>query len=103
MGDHGRVIPFRHFKSLTIGVCIVLILSLVALILLGLMYTQQRRQIAFLEKSLAETRAQTSKLRDEKDLYLTQLIAQQKQTGELSQNQPDGKQPQKEDAQTESR
>ena len=102
VGDHGRVIPFRHFKSLTIGVCIVLILSLVALILLGLMYTQQRRQIAFLEKSLAETRAQTSKLRDEKDLYLTQLIAQQKQTGELSQNQPDGKQPQKEDAQTES-
>ena len=86
VGDHGRVIPFRHFKALTIGVSIVLLLSLGALILLGIMHVNLRQQIVILQKNLEETGAQTAKFRDEKDLYLTQLIALQKQTGELSQN-----------------
>jgi hypothetical protein len=86
VGDHGRVIPFRHFKALTIGVSIVLLLSLGALILLGIMHVNLRQQIVILQKNLEETGAQTAKFRDEKDLYLTQLIALQKQTGELPQN-----------------
>jgi len=86
VGDHGRVIPFRHFKALTIGVSIVLFLSLGALILLGVLHINLRQQIVVLQKNLEKTRAQTTKFRDEKDLYLTQLIALQKQTGELPQN-----------------
>jgi hypothetical protein len=88
VGDHGRVIPFRHFKALTIGVGIVLISSLGALILLSIMYLNLRQQYVVLQKNLDETHAQTAKFRDEKDLYLTRLIALQKQTGELPQSPP---------------
>jgi len=101
VGDHGRVIPFRHFKALTVGVGIALILCIGALILLGVMYAHQRQKIITLQENLMETRAQTAKFRDEKDLYLTQLIALQKQTGELAQNSPDEKESLKESAQLE--
>lgn len=103
VGDHGRVIPFRHFKALTVGVGITLILSLCALILLGFMYTRQRQKIDALQKNLMETRAQTAKFRDEKDLYHTQLIALQKQTGELPQNPVDEKESPKESALSEAK
>ncbi len=86
VGEHGRVIPFRHFKTLTIAVGIVLLLSLGALALLGFLHVHLRQQIVELQKSLDDTRAQTAKIRDEKDLYLTQLTALQKQNGELSKN-----------------
>jgi uncharacterized coiled-coil protein SlyX len=79
VGDHGRVIPFRHFKALTIAAGLVLVLSLAALIVLGVRYAHQYQEIAQLQKTLQETRAQSAKLRDEKDLYLTQLIALKKQ------------------------
>lgn len=87
VGEHGRVIPFRHFKALISGVGVVLILSLAAVILLGFLYTRQGRQLSALQKDLEKTRTQTAKIRDEKDLYLTQLIALQKQTGELPKKQ----------------
>jgi hypothetical protein len=83
VGDHGRVIPFRHFKALIIGVGVVLILSLCALILLGVMYTRQRGQVGHLQKQLEQMRAQSAKFRDDKDLYLTQLKVLQMQTGVL--------------------
>jgi hypothetical protein len=85
VGDQGRVIPFRHFKALTFGVSIVLILSLCALILLGVLYTRQNGQIDRLQENLEQLRAQNTKFRDEKDLYLTQLIALKKQSGTLPQ------------------
>jgi hypothetical protein len=85
VGDHGRVIPFRHFKALTVGVGIVLILSLCALILLGVLFTRQREQIGTLQKDLEQMRAQSTKFRDEKDLYMTQLKVLQMQTGALPQ------------------
>jgi hypothetical protein len=83
VGDHGRVIPFRHFKALIVGVGVVLILSLCALILLGVLFTRQRGQIVHLQAQLEKLHIQSTKIRDEKDLYLTQLIALQKQTGTL--------------------
>jgi hypothetical protein len=89
VGEHGRVIPFRHFKSLIVGVAVVLILSLCALILLGVLYTRQRGQIGHLQVQLEQLRTQSTKIRDEKDLYLTQLIALQKQTGMLPQRSAD--------------
>ena len=85
VGDHGRVIPFRHFKALVVGVGVVLMLSLCALVLLGVLYTRQRSQIGHLQTQLNRLSTQSAKLRDEKDLYLTQLIALQKQTGTLPQ------------------
>jgi hypothetical protein len=85
VGDHGRVIPFRHFKALTVGVGIVLLLSMGALVFLGVLATHQRRQIGVLQQNLVQLSDQSTKLRDEKDLYLTQLIALKKQTGTLPQ------------------
>ena len=92
VGDHGRVIPFRHFKALTFGVSIVLLLSLSALILLAVLYTRQRGQVERLQTDLEQMRVQNTKFRDEKDLYLTQLIALQKQTGAPAQKPPDAAQ-----------
>ena len=89
VGDHGRVIPFRHFKTLIVGVGVVLTLSLCALILLGVLYTRQRGQIGRLQEDLEQLQAQSAKFRDEKDLYLTQLIALQKQSGALPQKPAD--------------
>jgi hypothetical protein len=89
VGDHGRVIPFRHFKALTVGVGIVLMLSMGALVLLGVLVTHQRNQIGGLQHNLEQLSDQSTKLRDEKDLYLTQLIALQKQTGTLPQKKTD--------------
>ena len=83
VGDHGRVIPFRHFKALAIGVCMVLILSLAALVGLGFLYRLQHHQLIALQKSLEQTDVQISKLRDEKDLCLAEMIAMKKQVGEL--------------------
>lgn len=89
VGDQGRVIPFRHFKALTFGVSIVLILGLCALILLGVSYTRQNMQIDRLQESLEQLRVQNTKFRDEKDLYLTKLIALKKQSGTLPQKSAD--------------
>jgi hypothetical protein len=89
VGDHGRVIPFRHFKALIVGVGVVLVLSLCALILLGVLYTGQRGQIVHLQAQVEQLRTQSTKIRDEKDLYLTELIALQKQTGTLPQKPAD--------------
>jgi hypothetical protein len=88
VGEHGRVIPFRHFKALVIGVCAVLILSLAALAALGFVCRHQYHQLIALQKSLDQTNLQTSKLRDEKDLCLTGLMAMKNQAGELPQAPP---------------
>ena len=83
VGDHGRVIPFRHFKALTFGVCLVLVLSLTAVAGLGFLYRHQHHQMIALQKSLEQTDVQISKLRDEKDLCLAEMIAMKKEVGEL--------------------
>jgi hypothetical protein len=85
VGEHGRVIPFRHFKALIVGVGVVLILSLCALILLGVLYTRQHGRISKLQEDLEQMRVQSTKFRDEKDLYLTRLKALQMKTGVLPQ------------------
>ncbi len=88
VGDHGRVIPFRHFKALIVGVGIILIGGLTASIVLGIVCSRQRQIMGDLSKNLAAIRAQVSKFRDEKDLCLTELIALKKQTGELPKTAP---------------
>jgi hypothetical protein len=85
VGDHGRVIPFRHFKALIVGVGVVLTLSFCALILMGVLYTRQSGQNGHLREQLEQLHTQSTKLRDEKDICLTQLIALKNQAGVLAQ------------------
>ena len=70
VGDRGRVIPFRHFKGIALGVCCVSFLLLVAFITMSLLYVSQGQKLARLDSELKNARIQSSKLRDEKDLYL---------------------------------
>ena len=79
VGDRGRVIPFRHFKGIALGVCCVSFLLLVAFITMSLLYINQGQKLASLDSELKNARIQSSKLRDEKDLYLTKLMLTQKQ------------------------
>jgi hypothetical protein len=78
VGDRGRVIPFRHFKGIALGVCTVSFLLLVAFVVISLLYIGQGRKLASLEAQLEQTQLQSSKLRDEKDLYLTKLMLAEK-------------------------
>jgi len=94
VGDHGRVIPFRHFKALAIGVCGGLALALAAVVVLVFLYAHQGRKLEELSDQLKEAHLQSSKLRDEKDLYLTKLMLQQNQIGEgLSKPAPSSSDP----------
>ena len=79
VGDRGRVIPFRHFKGIALGVCCVSFLLLVAFIVISLLYIGQGRKLASLEAQLEQAQLQISKMRDEKDLYLTKLMRAEKQ------------------------
>ncbi len=79
VGDRGRVIPFRHFKGIALTVCCISFLLLVAIIVMSILYINQGRKLASLNSKLEEAQLQNSKLRDEKDLYLTKLMLTQKQ------------------------
>jgi hypothetical protein len=79
VGDRGRVIPFRHFKGIALGVCCLSFFLLVAFIVMSMLYIGQGKKMASLEDQLKEAQLQSSKLRDEKDLYLTKLMMTQKQ------------------------
>ena len=74
VGDHGRVIPFRRFKGIAIGVVGGLILAVLVIIGLGTAYMLQANKINHLSASLAESNEQIAKLRDEKDLLLAKMV-----------------------------
>jgi uncharacterized coiled-coil protein SlyX len=78
VGDHGRVIPFRRFKGIAIGVVGGLILAVLVIIGLGTAYMLQANKINRLSASLAESNEQIAKLRDEKDLLLAKLVVNKK-------------------------
>jgi hypothetical protein len=77
VGDHGRVIPFRHFKGIVITLCTVFLLILTAFIVVAFFYARQIKTISALELQIAEAELQNSRLRDEKDLYLTKLTLEE--------------------------
>lgn len=79
VGDHGRVIPFRHFKALSISVFIILTISIAAGVVFGFLYYKQRQAYNALRYETSQTDLQSSKLRDEKDLCLAKLVALKKQ------------------------
>lgn len=79
VGDHGKIIPFRRFKGLAIGAIGLLIFSIAALIVLSILFAQQRQTIAQLQSDLETVQQQARQLKHEKDLYLTQLVVKQEQ------------------------
>jgi hypothetical protein len=87
VGDHGRVIPFKHFKTLAIGICLGFMLALIAVVVLVVLYAGQGQKLEQLNARLEEALNQNSKLRDEKDLYLTQLMVKKNQSRDTA-NKP---------------
>ena len=79
VGDHGHVIQFHRFKGAAIGGICLLTISIIVLIVLTITYARQRERIGQFQSELENLRRQAVQLRDEKDLYLTQLIARQEQ------------------------
>lgn len=89
VGDHGRVIPFRHFKGLAITLCVGFILMLIAIIVMAILYTHQMKKLETLHARISEVQQQNSKLRDEKDLSLTRLMLKEnKRTAKTERPKP---------------
>jgi uncharacterized coiled-coil protein SlyX len=78
VGDHGRIIPFRRFKGIAIGVVGGLILAVLVIIGLSIAYVLQANTIDELKASLEESTRQIAKLRDEKDLLLAKVVVTNK-------------------------
>lgn len=77
VGEHGRVIPFKHFKGLVIAVAVALLLSQLAAVVLGIAYFQKHRAAQDFEEELADLRRQIGTLRDEKDFLLAKVVIEQ--------------------------
>jgi Tfp pilus assembly protein PilX len=84
VGEHGRVIPFRHFKAIAIAMVVTVVLSLAGVTVQSVRYAQQSRTINRLQDELGELKAQTALLRNEKDILLTRLVIDKAQA-----NMPD--------------
>jgi low affinity Fe/Cu permease len=80
VGEHGRVIPFRHFKAIAITMVVTLVLSLAGVTVQSVRYAQQSRNIIRLQDELGELKAQTALLRNEKDVLLTKMVIDRVQT-----------------------
>jgi low affinity Fe/Cu permease len=80
VGEHGRVIPFRHFKAIAIVMMVTLVLSLAGVTVQSVRYAQQSRNILRLQDELGELKAQTALLRNEKDILLTKMVIDRVQT-----------------------
>ena len=73
VGEHGRVIPVRRFKEMAIAIFAVALLSLGALIVLGLLYFRQGQALQDLRSDLAEANQHIARLKDEKDVLSARL------------------------------
>jgi len=74
VGEHGRVIPFRHFKEIAIAVIGIAFLSLAALVVIAYLYLQQGKTIGRLQGDLDVARRQAAQLKDEKDVLHAKLV-----------------------------
>lgn len=73
VGEHGRVIPFRHFKAIVVATIGLLLASLLGLAVLGALYVRQGRSVDRLQSELDTARQQAAQLRDEKDVLHASL------------------------------
>ena len=90
VGEHGRVIPFKHFKGLAMAVVGVVALALLALAVLGIAYVRQDAAMEKLRAELTDALQQAGKLRDEKDLLMTRLVVTKEMPGNQAQAEPAG-------------
>lgn len=88
VGEHGRVIPFKHFKGLAMAVVGVVALSLLALVVLGIAYVRQDAAMDNLRAELTDALQQAEKLRDEKDLLMTKLVVTKEMPDNQAQTEP---------------
>ena len=78
VGEHGRIIPLKGFKTIAVSALCVMAIAVAAAIIFGIAAKRRSVEIERLQVQLQESRDLAAKLRDEKDLYLTQFIASQK-------------------------
>ena len=79
VGEQGQVFPFQRFKNLAKVVVGGLILCLILAVVLGALLVRSQHRFSKLKNDLEGTRQQLAKLRDEKDLLLTQIVIKKKQ------------------------
>lgn len=89
VGEHGRIIPFKHFKGIAIAVISVVVLTLVGLLALGIAYTHQAVTIHRLQAELTKAQGEAANLRDEKDLLMTKLVVTKEIPGNKVETAPD--------------
>ncbi len=83
VGEHGRIIPLKGFKTIAISALCVMAIAVAAAIIFGIAAKRRSIEIDRLQVQLQEFHDLAAKLRDEKDLYLTQFIASQKSDATL--------------------
>jgi hypothetical protein len=91
VGEHGRVIPFRHFKQIAIAVISLACLSLAALAVIGYLYSRQTETIGNLQREVDALRRQTVQLKDEKDVLHAKLVIDEMQKPPDEVQKPKGK------------
>jgi hypothetical protein len=74
VGEHGRVIPFRHFKAIAIAITALATFSTLALGVLGILYFLQGQRVEHLRSELDRWQHQARVLKDEKDVLKAQLV-----------------------------
>lgn len=77
VGEHGRVIPFRHFKELAIAVVGLMVLSVSAAVVLGVLYLHQVEQMNRLSDQIDELRSQSTQLKNERDVLKAKVVIKQ--------------------------
>lgn len=87
VGDQGRIIPFRRFKGIAIGVVGSLVLAVLVIVGLSIAYMWQTDRIDQLDSALKETNQQMAKLRDERDLLVAKMVVTNKQPISEQENQ----------------
>ncbi|MBT8342211.1 MAG: hypothetical protein KJP07_19565 [Desulfatitalea sp.] len=70
VGEHGRVIPFRHFKSFAIAVAGITLASIASLAVLAWLYVQQGRRIDDLQKEISESQQQAEKYKNDYEMLI---------------------------------
>lgn len=89
VGEHGRVIPLRRFKEVVIAVIAITFLSLAAMAVLVVLYSQQGNTVDRLQSELNKVRLQAAQLKDEKDVLHAKLVI--KEINAAPETQPDDK------------
>lgn len=92
VGERGQVIPFQRFKNLAKLLIAGLVISVILVVVLGALLAGSQHRYNQLKSDLDETRQMLTKLRDEKDLLLTQIVIKKKQRSgappSVDQNKP---------------